>query len=311
MTGILVIYTEYMSKKSGSYQRYQTFSMKRFVLVTLAIFMTLGAGRTMAQSSSFNFDTPYTRVLGNNVETKDSPLGGTNERAVVQRSEVTKKVLEMAREKQREAEIKTKDGSTVRIMKEDNAQARMELEKGNLRLKYESSPSGVIKRVETKSGEPIEVSKNQLDRVEIMVKKELENNELEVSTNEDKTRFMKNGFEASTKYPISVGEAGRPLSISTPQGDREIKLSPDQIVKQLRINNQMASPAAGIVKEDVELKVLDGNPVYEVSGNRTRRFLGLFELSQPIQFVVSADTGEVMGTKQSFFANMISFLSAK
>lgn len=316
-------YTEYMSNKSKSYQRYQAFSMNKFGFVLLAVFMTLGAGRTMVQATNFNFDKPFTKVLGDsdeaekvenkveNVETKTNTVGGSNEKAAEQRSEAAKKALEVVRERQKEVEVKTKDGATIRVKREDNGQIRTELEKGNLHLKYESSPSGVVKKVESKKGETVDVSKNQLDRVENQVKKELEKNDLEISTDKNEAKVKKAGFEASTVYPLSVGDTAKPLAVSTPEGEKEVKLTPDQVVKQLRVNGQMASPAGTLANEAVELKVQDGKPVYEVSGNRTRRLLGLFAVSQPIQFVVSADTGEVVGTKQSFLANLVSLLSAK
>lgn len=299
-----------MSKKSKA-----EFSVNRYIFIVLAIVFMIGAGKTAAQNSRMRFDEPYIKVLGDSDEvkqeeqkTEEKKQEDSNKQAEVQK-EAEKKAQEQTRERSKEIEIQTKDGAKIKVKREDNNKVKMELEKGDLHYKYESGTDGVTKKVERADDETVEISKNQLDKLETHVDQELEKEGLEIATEAGETKISKGGASATTAYPLSVAGPERSLAISTPEGEKEIKLTPDKVLALLKIDGQTASDSGVMVSQEMALKVLNGQPVYELDGQKVYNFLRLFNVTQPVKLVVSADNGSLVTTKQSFLANLISLLS--
>ena len=333
-----------MSKKSKKALEKQ--NLGKYIFIIFSLFLFVGAGKTVVQVASFNFDKPYSQVLGdsedaqkqedqhqsevqNQEQEKPEPQkqeenkqssGNTNQSESIKQAqeqqkeqqkkqiEAVKKQQEIIREKQKEMEIETKDGAKIKVKREDNNQIKVELEKGNLHFKYESTPSGVVKKVENETGDMVGVSKKQLDLVEKKIETELEDNGISVSTKEGETSISRGGFTATTVYPLSVGGQNT-LAITTPAGEQQIKLTPDQIVNELKGILDVASPSANLSNNSIEIKVKDGQPVYEVNGKKSFKFLRIFDIPQSQKLIVSADTGDIIATEQSLLTNLISILS--
>lgn len=299
-----------MSKKNKT-----EFSVSRYIFIVLAIVFMIGVGKTAAQNSQMRFDEPYVKVLGDSDEveqeeqkTEEKGQEDSNKQAEVQK-EAEKKAQEQIRETAKEIEVQTKDGAKIKVKKEDNNKVKVELEKGGLHYKYESGGDGVTKKVERADGETVEISEKQLERLEERVERQLEKEDLEIATEAGETKFTKDGVSATTAYPLSVAGPERSLAISTPEGEKEIKLTPDEILALLKVGGQTASDSGVMVNQEMALKVLDGQPVYELDGQKVYNFLRLFTVTQPVKLVVSADTGSLVTTQQSFLANLISLLS--
>lgn len=309
-----------MSKKISSKKQSANFPVGKFVFILLSIFLFIGAGKTLVQVASASFDKPYSVVLGdtsenqqssgaskdpveNQVENQNENTGDTQE----QQKEQTQEQADQIKEQQKELEIETKDGAKIKVKKEDNNSIKVEMENKSLHFKYETSPEGVQKSVENQNGVPVSVSAKQLQQIQQTVDAQLQQSGVQISTSGAALKVTKDNFSANTVYPISVGGQNG-LAVTTPQGEKPINLTPDQVANQLKGTLEVASPSSSTVAP-MAIMVKDGQPVYEVTGQKTYKLLNLFNVSQPQTLVVSADTGQVISTQQSFLANIISLFS--
>ena len=304
-----------MSKKIAQKNKQIGFQVGKFVFILLSVFLFLGAGKTLAQIAGATYDKPYSVVLGDTNENESS--GATENQSDTQDENSTstqeqqkEKLQEQAdkiKEQQKELEIETRDGAKIKVKKEDNNSIKVEMENKSLHFKYETSPEGVQKSVENQNGVPVSVSAKQLQQIQQAVDNKLQQSGVLISTSGAALKVTKDNVSATTVYPISVGGQNN-LSVSTPQGEKPITVTPDQVVNQLQGTLEVASPSSSIVAP-LAIKVKDGQPVYEVTGQKTYKFLNLFDVTQPQTLVLSADTGKVISTQQSFLANIISLFS--
>lgn len=104
-----------------------------------------------------------------------------------------------------------------------------------------------------------------------------------------------------TKEPISI--EGNDLKIQTPEGKMTINVLPDVITKTV------------IQKEpqklnDISLKVVDKQPIYETTGLKEEKILNLIPIRMPIKTKVSAQTGEVLGVEKPWWAKILDPISS-
>lgn len=292
------------------------------IFILLALLVFIAALQTVAQNLNNNFDMPYgTQVLGDSEDAQESAEKQQEQNKEMEQKQIeseqknqeqaqeqAKQQAEMVREQSKEVEIQSSDGTKIKVKKEDNGQVKAEVEQGTLHFKYESSASGVTKKVETEDGDEVMISSRQLKEVEKDVESELEKEGLQVSTEDGRLKFTKSGISFTSEYPLSVGNVSRLLAVQTPEGEKEVKKLPDEILSTLQSQGEIAT-LSGTPGENISLKVKNGQPVYEINGQKVYRLLNLFDVAQTLKLTVSAETGEVVSTDKSFFTNLISLLS--
>ena len=305
----------------------------------LGLFLLTGLYKSSAQSAYFHFDSPLLAtkidsgaVLGDESkqdEHKDQEVKTPEVKTETSTSEQIKQNQEKAQEQAKEntkagqntniqrneTELETKNGLKIKTKVEDNGVTKAEVEQGKLHIKYTFVNGQVVKTVADDTGKKIEVTDNEKTQVEDHTKNELEKEGIEIASDEGKPSFFKNKVGARTEFPLSIDSTSKKLTVTTTSGTKEVTVLPDEAIKRLiagGILNSVESQATSSGQAGqtlVDLKVKDGEPVYEVKGDKTYNFLGLFPVSQSVDTVVSARTGDVLSTKKSFFTNLISMLS--
>lgn len=304
--------------------------VRRFTYVTFALlglFLLTGLYKSSAQSAYFHFDSPLLAtkidsgtVLGDENEKegqKDQEIKKPEEKKESNTSEQVKQNQEKAQEqaKKSETELETKSGLKIKTKVEDNGVTKAEIEQGRFHLKYTVVNGQVVKTVTDDTGKKVETTDKEKTQVEDQTKKELENEGIEIASDEGKPSFFKNNVGARTEFPLSIDSTTKKLTVTTTSGSKEVTVLPDEAINRLLaigILNSVESQATSSGQAGqtlVDLKVKDGEPVYEVKGDKTYNFLGLFPVSQPVDTVVSARTGDVLSSKKSFLTNLISMLS--
>lgn len=217
-----------------------------------------------------------------------------------------------------EAESETSDGQKIKVKTEDNGTTKIEIEHGELKIKYKIVDGQVVKKVEDEQGEEVDLDEDEVAEVEDEVNRDLEDQGIELSSESGRPSFRHNNVTASTQFPLSVDVGTNQLIVTTAAGTKTVAVLPDealQVIMLRRIIDQGASTSniqTQIGTGDqtqVVLKVLNDKPVYEVNGTKEYKFLAFIPVTQPIKAVVSAESGQVVGVEKSFVTNFIDLLS--
>lgn len=225
------------------------------------------------------------------------------------------KVLRVRTEERTRTEVK--DGVRIRTRVEDG-RTRIEVVEGGNKLKFEQKDGRVRLKVETETGEEIELEEDD----EVTIEARTEDEELRLRAAFSKTIIQRLRVQALTSLPISVNLETNELTVTTPAGVRVVTVLPDQAVANMLAANTIDKvvgdeEATALLRQAnieplrhvLELKIHARGPVYEVRGEKEIRFLGFWRLKVKKTVLVSAETGEVVKTDQSFIDRFLTSLS--
>lgn len=209
-----------------------------------------------------------------------------------------------------ETEIETADGQKIKT--------KIEVEYGQLKLKYVFESGRIKLKVENEQGQEVELADNELDEVENEIEDELEKDGIKISTGSGKPIFAKNNIAALTDFPLSVDVGTNRLIVTTPAGMKVVTVLPDQAVKNLLatgiVNNIEESDPnltseVGQLSGVVKLEIRNNEVVYRVKGTKIHNLLGFIPVDTSTTAFVSAETGQPVAQEQSLLANIIDLLS--
>lgn len=218
-----------------------------------------------------------------------------------------------------ETEIETSDGQKVKTKTEDDGTTKIEIEHGELKIKYKVVNGEVTKTVEDEDGNEVELEDTEVAELEDELDNELEDEGIEISTRSGKPSFVRNRVAATTQFPLSIDVGTNQLIVTTPAGSKAVAVLPDEAVQALlatKVVDQITSTpdtqtptGSGSANTVVELRVIDNEPVYEVKGTKEYKLFAFIPVTQPVTAVVSAETGQVVGTQRSLVTNLVDLLS--
>lgn len=110
--------------------------------------------------------------------------------------------------------------------------------------------------------------------------------------------------QALTTLPISLNPQTNTLSVTTPQGTKNLTVLPNQAVSTVLQQNLLSSitsqiSSSGSSSATTQLTVLNNQPVFAVDGVLQKKLLGLFPIGYAKTVYVSATNGQVVSTTQS------------
>lgn len=122
------------------------------------------------------------------------------------------------------------------------------------------------------------------------------------------------GLKASTmhgisKFPIKVDPATNTMEVTTPSGNQHVVVLPDAAVQNTvkeKTFTRVDDTASGSA---VTLTDKDGQLVYELHGVSDQKLLGLFSVGIKKDVTVSAQTGAVVSSHESFGQSLLDFLA--
>ena len=127
--------------------------------------------------------------------------------------------------------------------------------------------------------------------------------------------------QALTDLPLSVDLNTNILTVTTPSGEKQVTVLPDQAVQNMLAANVIDRLGGQALVEEVRqgniqtlgqaraLGLRNNVPVYQVQGIKEHRFLGFFPVTTDVTVSVSAETGEVVDIDQSAGDRIIDFFS--
>ncbi|EKD62575.1 MAG: hypothetical protein ACD_52C00122G0004 [uncultured bacterium] len=108
---------------------------------------------------------------------------------------------------------------------------------------------------------------------------------------------------AKTNFPIVIDSLRGELSVITGTGSRHILRYPQEVTEALK-NAKIVS-----VYDDVNITENDkGELLYEVTGKKAIRILGLFDIKGNVDVDVSASTGEVLKVDEPLWLKVLSLI---
>jgi hypothetical protein len=189
---------------------------------------------------------------------------------------------------QQEVKVKTYDafGKALQEMKLKTKEGEVELkvkksEGGESKVKYDAE-DGVLK---------IKTADNESGKNEFTVRARGENFEIERA-----------GVGVLTNFPMTVDEATGQVLVQTPAGEVALKALPDTIVEKAKMDSGLDEV------EDVKLNA-DNGVKYVVSGAKSEKLLGVFNLRIPTQLAFDATTGDFVASEQSFVNRVLDLFS--
>ncbi|MBI2309802.1 hypothetical protein HYU89_02790 [Candidatus Collierbacteria bacterium] len=234
--------------------------------------------------------------------------------------------------------IELKSGENKREFENKRIKIKMEQKNGELKIKTKSELTGEEIEIETRmenkerpektepresreskeSEESVEVQETQEqpeNETEIMrIREREEKNEVKINTRNGDFVIDRNNVGATTNFPLSVDSSTNILTVTTPLGEKQVTVLPDQAVQNMlsrnvidQISGQDSTSSSSRVKMSQKI---DGSLVYEVEGEKQEKLFGLMPLKFKKTAIVSVETGELIETKESFvnkFLGLISF----
>lgn len=304
------------------------------LVVVLIAVLASGAALSRIKVTTEIKNPPQVKVLGDSEENKQEETG---KKQLDQVKEETKKATEQIKEGQKalkeleakntqeqlikkneikkdkhktETEVETVDGQRIKTKVEDEGRTKIEIEHGDIKLKYVVKDGKVTLKAENKEGEEVKLGDEDFAELENEVE-----DEVSISTESGRLAVSKNGIKAATNFPLSIDVGTNRLIVETPAGVKVVTVLPDQAVTNLlatgKVNVVESSASAGLQPLDGSIKLVmrDKHLVYEIPGKKDHQLLGFIPIKTDVTVFVSAETGEPIAQEQSMLNNIIDFLS--
>jgi len=223
-----------------------------------------------------------------------------------------------------------KPGESKTEIRQGETKLRLERKDGQIRMKFKNEATGeereleIRKEAEMRLREKTGFEKPKTEEPETEIEAGREQEILRIREREDRSevrigsdngRFVinRNQVGAVSDFPLSVDLTTNTLSVTTPAGEKQVTVLPDQAVQNMlarnvidRIGDQEAGNFSGRIRMSQKP---DGTLTYEIDGEKQERLLGLMRIKFKKTAVVSAETGELVETKQAFTDRILELIS--
>lgn len=220
-------------------------------------------------------------------------------------------------------EVRLPDGTKVKTRTEDG-RTRTDVYQGGVKIRLEREGDRFRIKAENELGEKADLGEDEL----ISIDERADRNQIRIRTFDSTTDQLRNraiierlNTQALTDLPLSVDLATNELTVTTPAGEKTVTVLPDQAVQNMlaaniidRIGGQelvnlVRQGGVETLAQVIQLSEQNGVPVYEITGVKEHRLLGFFPVTTDVTVTVSAETGEVVDTNQSFVDSVIDVFS--
>lgn len=214
-------------------------------------------------------------------------------------------------------------GSKVKSAEQPD-RTRTDVFEGGAKLRLERKDNRTIIKLEDEKGEETELPEGTENEI-FKIQERVDKGQIKVGTLQEKFVFSRENIGAATTFPLSVNLQTNQLTVTTPRGEKVVAVLPDQAIKNMLAANvidqvkglpftqdveKVATQAETALEEVIKLTTTrEGVLAYEIPGTKRTRFLGFINVEIPKTAVVSAETGELLGTQQSLISQVLDFLS--
>ncbi|GEM_PF-3258064 len=217
--------------------------------------------------------------------------------------------------------IELKSGEIKREFESRGFKIKMEQKNGEFKMKTKNEITGEETEIETKMEkkerpETPEVENETEDKVEtevLKIKDREDKDEIKIKTKNGEFVIDRNRVGATTNFPLTVDSSTNILTVTTPSGEKQVTVLPDQAVQNMLARNVidkiLGQNAADLGSRVKMSQKSDGSLVYEVEGEKQEKLFGLMPLKFKKTAIVSVETGELLETKESFVNKLFGLIS--
>lgn len=249
-------------------------------------------------------------------------------------SDGTRTKTEVKNDGEVRTEVRLPDGTKIKIRAEEG-RTRTDVYQGATKVRFERVGDRFRIKAENELGQEVKLEERTDDGLEDENEAKLEDtlemeDEIVVEERADllRIRVLQNkaiverlNVQALTELPLSVDLNTNILTVTTPAGEMQVTILPDQAVQNMLAANVIDRLGGQALVDEVrqgniqtlgqviELGLRNNVPVYHVQGIKEHRFLGFFPVTTDVMVTVSAETGEVVNTDQSVGDTIVDFFS--
>lgn len=284
------------------------------------------SGSGSGESDSDNSDSSGSGSSGSSSESGSSSSGSSDTTKTETRSEDgTRTRTEVRSDGEVRTEVRLPDGTKVKTRTEED-RTRTDIYQGGTKVRLERVGDRFRIKAENELGEEIELGEDEI----IAIDERADRNQIKIRTFDTATDQLRNraiierlSTQALTDLPLSVNLETNELTVTTPAGEKTVTVLPDQAVQNMlaanvidRIGGQqlvdlVRQGGVETLGQVIELSEQNGVPVYEIQGVKAHRLLGFIPVTTDLNVTVSAETGEVVDTRQSFLDTLIDIFSIR
>lgn len=220
-------------------------------------------------------------------------------------------------------EVRLPDGTKVKTRVEDD-RTRTDVYQGGVKVRLEREGDRFRIKATNELGEETDLGRDNI----ITIDERADRNQIRIRTFDTAIDQLRNraiierlNTQAITDLPLSIDLATNELTVTTPAGERVVTVLPDQAVQNMlaanvidRVGGQglvdlVRQGGIETLDQVIQLTEQDGVPIYEIAGVKDHRLLGFIPVTTDVVVTVSAETGEVVETDQSFLDTVIDVFS--
>lgn len=188
-------------------------------------------------------------------------------------------------------------------VKVENSKSKINIESNNTEVKLEISDDKL--KIKSKDADGNEIELEQKDALK-KVNDSLETEGVEIEHATESGEFhIKNGqVTAKTELPISVDPSTKTVSVTTPGGTKEVAVLPNAAVESLLTTNTLDKQ-----NNEIELVNVNNDPTFKIAGIDDKKLFGIIPVALNKTVFVSASTGKITKTEESFFNSFLDIIS--
>lgn len=220
-------------------------------------------------------------------------------------------------------EIQTPEPREIKP-RSDSVPEKVEIQVENHKSQINAAAEGTQVEIKTEDNGSLSFKAKKADGTEVQlethaldnINEALKENDVEIGTTSARGFSITNKeTQAETQFPISVDLANKVLSVSTPNGQKDLTVLPDQAVQNLLNQKiidrvaQTATSTSGAQLQLVQLRLFANNPVFQVQGVDDKKLFGLVPVGVQKTTLVSAQTGQVVNTNMDLVNTILNLFS--
>lgn len=210
----------------------------------------------------------------------------------------------------REVEVQ-QNGNKLKLKREDNGKVKIETESKAALLRLQIENGTVKAHTEDAQGKSRDVgTKDKTEIEDLMGEKGVH-----FASEDGKLTLEQRGVKTRSNLPLSVDPTTKQLVVTTPNGEKQVSVLPDDAITRM-VQSGIFSPTASgaatsepIATRAVQLEMHDGSLVYRIDGKKDLKLFGLIPVTTQTTAFVSPETGSIVSQNQSLLTNILRFFS--
>lgn len=198
----------------------------------------------------------------------------------------------------KELQVRTEENKTKIKLDSRGGSFELENEDGKLKIKAKEE-----------DGTEFELETESLDDIN----EALEDQGISVASASGNRLSIRRGlFEAQTHFPLSINPTTNTLTVTTPAGEKDVAVLPDQAVTnllRLKFIDRIASESAAENPTGIKLGLLGNSPVFQILGSDDQKLLGFVPVSVNKTSFVSTENGQVVKVDETFLNRLLDLFS--